>query len=106
VTITGKTRPMRGSGSLHRLIFQEKSSFRFRKAAFDPRHHCFQDRESRPALADGVRIQTRPVIASTRAFTAGSIVMSGGHSLANPSPANFFVASIPIFDPLAISLVA
>ena len=40
------------------------------------------------------------------AFTAASILMSGGQGRLKPSPGNFFVASMPSLLPLAISLVA
>ena len=38
--------------------------------------------------------------------TSSFIFMSGGHGLLKPSPGNFFVASIPNFEPIAISEVA
>ena len=37
---------------------------------------------------------------------ASSILINGGHGLLNPSPASLRVASIPSFDPIAISKVA
>ena len=43
---------------------------------------------------------------STFAFTAASILMSGGQGRLKPSPGSFFVASMPSLLPLAISLVA
>ena len=43
---------------------------------------------------------------STFAFTAASILMSGGQGRLKPSPGRFFVASMPSLLPLAISLVA
>jgi hypothetical protein len=43
---------------------------------------------------------------STFAFTAESIWMNGGLGCSKPSPAIFFVASMPGWLPLAISLVA
>ena len=42
----------------------------------------------------------------TFAFTTSSILMSGGQARLKPSPGIFFVASMPILLPLAISLVA
>ena len=44
-------------------------------------------------------------ICSTFAFTAASILMSGGQGRLKPSPGNFLVASMPSLLPLAISLV-
>jgi hypothetical protein len=38
--------------------------------------------------------------------TDSSILISGGHVRLKPSPGSFFVASIPILLPIAISLVA
>ncbi len=43
---------------------------------------------------------------STFAFTAASILMSGGHSRLKPSPGSFAVASMPSLLPAANSLVA
>ncbi len=43
---------------------------------------------------------------SNFAFTAASILISGGQGRLKPSPGNFFVASLPSLLPLAISLVA
>jgi hypothetical protein len=43
---------------------------------------------------------------STFAFTAASVLINGGQGRLKPSPASFFVASIPGLLPLAISLVA
>ncbi|MBI3851759.1 MAG: hypothetical protein HY298_16005 [Verrucomicrobia bacterium] len=40
------------------------------------------------------------------AFTAASILISGGQGRLKPSPGSFFVASMPSLLPLAISLVA
>lgn len=43
---------------------------------------------------------------STRSETDSSMVMSGGQLRLKPSPASFFVASIPSLPPIAMSLVA
>ena len=45
-------------------------------------------------------------IFATRAFTLSSIRISGGQGRLKPSPAIFFVASMPSLLPMAISLVA
>jgi hypothetical protein len=42
---------------------------------------------------------------STFAFTAPSVVMSGGQGRLKPSPGSFFVASMPSLLPMAVSLV-
>jgi len=43
---------------------------------------------------------------STFAFTAASILISGGQGRLKPSPGSFFVASMPSLLPMVISLVA
>ena len=57
-------------------------------------------------LNAALRWQPRVKSFSTFAFTAASILMSGGQGPLKASPANFFVASMPNLLPPTISLVA
>ena len=75
-------------------------SFHFVRPGYFP--SGFQPFQFEPPHVGGCGLKSFP----TFAFTAASILMSGGLGRLKPSPGIFLVASMPSLLPLAISLVA